>query len=207
MSLNLYTYCNNNPISYTDPDGHEPILNDHLYENLTNEEIAEVVSFVIGFTPADGGKDALDLIAGKDIITQQSTNRGVLVVCLFTPEIVDKLLKNGAKVTKAIVVGETMPDIKTVAKQLQSEGINAKWYQAWGKNFPSERRMTEEELNAALARNQRWIDSKIKQGYTIYDIGIDPKKLESQRSPFYKLEQERLQKYNYPTIDIREMRP
>jgi len=65
--------------------------------------------------------------------------------------------------------------------------------------------MTPDELNAALSRNQRWIESKINQGYDIYDIGINLKK--TGRSPFYDLEQQILQKYNYPTIDVKGMRP
>lgn len=64
--------------------------------------------------------------------------------------------------------------------------------------------MTEEELAAALSRNKRWIESKIKQGYNIYDIGIDPQCVI--RSPFYELEQQMLNKHSYPTIDIRSMR-
>ena len=106
---------------------------------------------------------------------------------------------------KSIVIGEGMQDIKTVAKQLQSEGIDAKWYQAWSKNFPDNRPMTPDELNSALARNQRWIDSKIKQGYDIYDIGTDP--LRTTRSPFYELEQSQINKYQYPTTDITGRRP
>jgi RHS repeat-associated protein len=105
---------------------------------------------------------------------------------------------------KAVVLGEGMGALKTVAKQLQSEGIDAKWYQAWSNNFAAGRRMTEEELASALSRNQRWIESKIKQGYDIYDIGIDPQRIT--RSPFYELEQQMLKKYDYPTIDIRSMR-
>ncbi len=115
--------------------------------------------------------------------------------------------KGGSKIAsnKAIVIGEGMGDIKTVAKQLQSEGINAKWYQAWNKNFPANRPITPEELNSALSRNQRWIDSKIKQGYEIYDIGINP--VNDIRSPFFAIEQSRITKFDYPTIDIKWRRP
>lgn len=81
-----------------------------------------------------------------------------------------------------------------------------KWYQAWSTNFPKDRRpLTPDEFNASKLRNQKWIDSKIEKGYTIYDIGVDPKRLK--RSPFYQLEKEALKKKNYPTIDIRDWRP
>jgi hypothetical protein len=102
--------------------------------------------------------------------------------------------------SKAVVIGQGMPAVKTAAKQLQAEGINAKWYQAWSKNFPTDGRdLTPAELNAALARNQIWIDSKINQGYDIYDIGASSS---AKSSPFYELEKSRLNLYSYPTIDI-----
>jgi hypothetical protein len=98
-----------------------------------------------------------------------------------------------------------MGDIKSVAGQLQSEGIDAKWYQAWSKNFPTDRPMTPDEFNAALSRNQRWIQGKIDQGYDIYDIGIDPSR--TNRSAFYQLEQNIISKNGYSIFDIRGMRP
>lgn len=102
--------------------------------------------------------------------------------------------------SKAIVIGEGMDAVKTMAKTLQSEGINAKWYQAWSKNFPTNRLMTPHEFSAAQARNARWINSKINQGYKIYDIGIDVTR--SIRSPFYQLERNILKQRRYPTTKI-----
>jgi hypothetical protein len=96
---------------------------------------------------------------------------------------------------KAIVIGEGMNVIKSTANNLISQGINAKWYQAWSKNFPIGRQMTKTELNSALARNEAWINSKIKAGYKIYDIGIDPKRLN--RSPFYELEKRIIEHKKY----------
>ena len=83
---------------------------------------------------------------------------------------------------KKIVIGEGMPRVKAHAKK-----IDAKWYQAWGKNFPPNRKMTPDEFSAALKRNERWIRQKIKEGYEIIDIGLDPSR--ATRSPFYELEQ------------------
>jgi hypothetical protein len=97
---------------------------------------------------------------------------------------------------KTIVIGETMDAVKKAVQELREQGIDAKWYQAWGKNFPKGRLMTPAEMEAALERNARWIESKIKEGVQIYDIGIDPKK--ATRSPFYQREKEVLQKHNYP---------
>ncbi|HRH47299.1 MAG TPA: DUF6443 domain-containing protein [Panacibacter sp.] len=110
----------------------------------------------------------------------------------------EKVLATGSE--KSIVIGEGMQVVKSTAKELQKQGINAKWYQAWGKNFPKNRLLTLEELAASLARNDRWINSKINQGYKIYDKGIDPTRLT--RSPFYELEQSILKQRNYPVIKL-----
>ncbi len=100
---------------------------------------------------------------------------------------------------KAIVIGEGMKRVQTAAQTLRSQGINAKWYQAWSKNFPN-RTMTPPELNMAKARNSRWLRTKIKQGYKIYDIG--PEQGRPAPSDFYQLEQDILKKYKYPTIKL-----
>lgn len=103
--------------------------------------------------------------------------------------------QTAAATEKAIVIGEGMYRIKPVCREL-----NAKWYQAWSKNFPTDRLMTELELNAAKARNARWLKTKIKQGYKIYDIGIDSKR--TLRSPFYELEQNIIEQTGYTVIKI-----
>jgi hypothetical protein len=61
--------------------------------------------------------------------------------------------------------------------------------------------MTPDELAPALARNERWIESKIKNGYQIYDIGIDPIRTKP-RSPFYELEKRIIKEYKYPVIPL-----
>ncbi len=101
----------------------------------------------------------------------------------------------GLDCRKKIVLGEGMGRVKEAAKT-----HGAKWYQAWSKNFPAGRRMTPEEFNAALKRNERWLREKIKKGYEIIDIGIDPSR--SNRSPFYELEQKILKELNYPVNRI-----
>jgi len=93
-----------------------------------------------------------------------------------------------------------MGAVKTTAKMLQSQGVNAKWYHAWSKNFPANRLMTPGELISAQARNARWLNTKINQGYKIYDIGIDATR--ATRSPFYQLERNSLQQRGYPTTVI-----
>ena len=105
-----------------------------------------------------------------------------------------------ANIGKAIIIGEGMGAVKASAKTLQSQGIIVKWYQAWSKNFPANRLMTPAEFDAAKARNARWLNTKINQGYKIYDIGIDATR--STRSPFYKLERKILHEKGYQTITI-----
>jgi RHS repeat-associated protein len=80
---------------------------------------------------------------------------------------------------KAAVLGEGMDDIKTTARS-----IDAKWYQAWSKNFAP----AVFNLDKSLARNARWLNGKIDDGYVFYDIGVDPRR--SSRSAFYALEQQ-----------------
>lgn len=57
--------------------------------------------------------------------------------------------------------------------------------------------MTPTELKAAQARNAKWLNDKINQGYKIYDIGIDATR--ATRSPFYELERKILQQRHYST--------
>ncbi|MDX2128539.1 MAG: RHS repeat-associated core domain-containing protein [Chloroherpetonaceae bacterium] len=97
-------------------------------------------------------------------------------------------------VEKAIVIGEGMYRVKPAARS-----IGAKWYQAWTKNFPRDRLMTEAELIAAKSRNARWLKSKISQGYKIYDIGPKGTNI---TSPFYQLEKDIIEELGYPTIKL-----
>lgn len=106
----------------------------------------------------------------------------------------DDVVSAGSK-QKSIVIGEGMYRVKPAAKS-----VNAKWYQAWSKNFPKDGSLLDDvALEAAKARNTRWINSKIKQGYIIYDIG--PKGLNIQ-SPFYQLEINAIKASNYPVIPL-----
>ena len=68
--------------------------------------------------------------------------------------------------SKVIAIGRTMSRVRGAVQALRAEGIaNARWYQAW----------TNDPFNPdlAMARNLRWIRSKMNQGYTIVDIGPD----------------------------------
>jgi RHS repeat-associated protein len=93
--------------------------------------------------------------------------------------------------SKAVVIGEGMEAVREAAS-----ASNATWYRAWGK-FCRPENFT---LEQSLRRQARWMSSKIEQGYRIYDIGIDPTR--AQRSPFYELERNILDKAGYPTTPM-----
>ncbi len=47
-----------------------------------------------------------------------------------------------------------------------------------------------------MKRNRRWISEKIRDGYEIIDIGIDPDRV--YRSIFYAMEKEMVSQKQYP---------
>jgi RHS repeat-associated protein len=153
-----------------------------LYYNRFRYYCPETGSFI--------SQDPLGLVPGENIYT-------------FAPNIqgwVDPLgLSCDPKSKKAIVIGEGMGRVKTAVKDLQAKGINARWYQTWSKNWPKGRKLTPEEFEANKRRNLRWIESKIKKGYDIYDIGPDGR---LDPSPFYQVEQNAIKSHNYPTIKL-----
>lgn len=88
---------------------------------------------------------------------------------------------------KKIVIGETMERVKDAARE-----IGARWYQAWD--------MDPYDKALSLKRNERWIRTKIKEGYEIIDIGINPTRdLKGLgRSDNYLLELDIIKKFKYP---------
>lgn len=85
---------------------------------------------------------------------------------------------------KRVVIGENMKRLKAAAKV-----VWARWYQA--------RRTDPWDENLAMQRNEAWIRQKIKHGYEIIDIGIDPTR--NRRSTFYEMEKWIIKEANYPT--------
>jgi len=82
--------------------------------------------------------------------------------------------------SKVIVIGRTMDRVRAATRALRAEGVtDARWYQAWTlKPF---------NPSIAMARNTRWIRTKMKQGYTIVDIGPDLGRSDP-FGPFYGME-------------------
>ena len=60
--------------------------------------------------------------------------------------------------------------------------------------------MTPAQMKASLARNERWLKSKMKQGYDILDIGSQAGR--ATPSPFYQLEQGLLRGTGYPSTHL-----
>jgi hypothetical protein len=92
---------------------------------------------------------------------------------------------------RSIVIGEGMEAVKAAARRNGS-----KWYQAWSKFFLKD----SFDMEASLSRQSRWITGKMDQGYSIFDIGVDPGK--ATRSPFYALEKQLIGERGYPTIPL-----
>ena len=73
------------------------VENTDLYKVCNDEMFRESVDFIQGFTPTDIYVDAISFINGKDIITGEECNRGILAACIFLPGVLDKGLKCAAK--------------------------------------------------------------------------------------------------------------
>jgi hypothetical protein len=77
-------------------------VNPEDYENFGNANktyvsFKEWASMLIGFTPADTVKDAIDFIKGEDTLTGDKINRWLLGTMIVTPEAIDIAIKKGAK--------------------------------------------------------------------------------------------------------------
>jgi RHS repeat-associated protein len=95
--------------------------------------------------------------------------------------------KCGTAKPKTIVVGENMERIRSAAR-----ANNARWYQAW--------EMDPFDKSVVMKRNRRWIRNKIREGYDVIDIGIDPSR--PTRSDFYAMEKQEINHAGYPVTKL-----
>ena len=80
-----------------------------------------------------------------------------------------------------------MRRVRAAAKLYQ-----AGYYQAWN--------IALFDLDLAMRRNRDWLLRKIRAGYEIIDIGIDPNRVA--RSPFYAMEKDLLLNKNYSITKV-----
>lgn len=90
-----------------------------------------------------------------------------------------------ANARKRVVIGEGMKRLKAAAKV-----VGARWYQGW--------KVDPWDEGLVMQRNVAWIRQKIKQGYEIIDIGIDPAR--NVRSRFYAMEKQVIKQAIYPLM-------
>jgi hypothetical protein len=93
------------------------------------------------------------------------------------------------------VIGRTMDRVRAATQALRDEGVtNARWYQTWSQGASW-------DPDLAMARNTRWIRTKMNQGYTIVDIGPDTGRSDPY-GPFYGMESREVAGRGYPTHNM-----
>lgn len=159
LSYNLYAYCSNNPVNYSDPSGHSvdfvldlffigwdiyDLINDNGWQDWGNwvSLIVDVVFAVIPF--ATGG--------------------GKLV----------KFSNNLSDLNKVTAIGETMPRVEKIVTHL---GLSTdelydgfKLYKTWSQKGKLGKFFAE---IVAKVDNLLWLYGKLRKGYQIIDTGID----------------------------------
>ena len=71
----------------------------------------------VGDVIGKGGKVAKGVVENADVVVKN----------------LDEAVGVANKEQKTIVIGESMSRVKHATKKLQESGVDAKWYQAWGK--------------------------------------------------------------------------
>lgn len=190
--LNLYAYCLNNPISYTDETGTMPnwlkwliggiaFIGAVALTFLSGGSLAPVfvgmglsivlTGVAVGIASVVNGGDFFDGFVNGAADGALWGGISALGGALFR---VAKILKNG------IVIGESMTRVTSAARQ-----VGAVTYKAPGMNivkiFGKSKAFA---INKAL--NKAWINRMMRWGVKIYDIGYDVARVS--RSPFYAIE-------------------
>lgn len=185
LSLNRYSYCMGNPVTFIDPSGNESteeLLMQKVYnggeitqEDLDNleeyDENARVAATVgVGFVPVVGDvKDGIDLIAGKDIITGEEVNRAVLFACLLsTSEAGDLAIRHGKK-----ALGAADEVAGGIAKTLDSSADDLVDLTDFRSDHILNRHRNGSGLPGKTEFPADWSDEKIL--HNISDVATDPK--------------------------------
>lgn len=170
--INLFAYVENDPFNFTDPLGLDKNgLLDALQLGLD----------LLGLIPGAG--EPFDLLnAGVSAARGDYVGAGLSMAAMVP--IAGMAATAGKAGRRAIVIGENMTRVKAAAKAMDAHA-----YRPW-KIIPWDEAK-------AMARNEKWIRKKMKQGCEIIDIGIDPSR--ATRSPFYEMEKRNIGNANYPT--------
>ena len=198
--LNVYGYAGGNPITHSDPSG----LQDPVPEGPEEGEgDAPTVYHEIGPDPAEEERterikeaarntcrpqylDAFDTISMGMKVTEEQIDANSEVLSEMAQ--FARMWPRPAN-PKIFVIGEGMN--RGVKDAASAYGAN--YYEAWNieGTGPGGRWNTQEEA-LAMARNMRTIDDKIKEGYTIIDIGPEGPAPESE---YYKAELKKISGY------------
>ncbi len=93
---------------------------------------------------------------------------------------------------RVIVIGETQKRVEAMATLLRKGGFNPETIlNDWPKNL-----LPSNDLDGSLEFNRRWINEKMDENYTIYDVGLDPSR-KNNRSIFYKMEKREIEIRGY----------
>ena len=173
--LNLYAYCNNDPINYADPSG-------HCWDTVF--DILFIGWDVINLITDEGYNDwknwaALCLDISFAVLPFVTGGGGQVVKAVnVTNDILDY--------KKITVVGETMSRVQETAIALGCVDeiyTGFKYYDKLQKNGKAGEILAE---IGGKASNLAWLYSKLRSGYQVVDIGIDS--LRIARSSSYILE-------------------
>jgi uncharacterized protein RhaS with RHS repeats len=101
----------------------------------------------------------------------------------------------------SIIIGETQDRVKIGAGFLGAKEITSEW----PRNLIFQRPLTPAQEEISMEFNRKWINKKMDEGCTIFDLGIDPTRdLDGRgRSPYYAMEKAEIAKRRYPVMKAR----